>query len=229
MSKWIPILIIVAFMAVAYFLGLPEYLSFDSLKTYRETLLKHVDAHPIVAPFLYVLIYVAVVALSLPGATVLTLIGGFLFGIPWGAVYVLVGATGGATLIFLAARSSLGDFFRKKAGPKLQKMEKGFQNNAASYLLFLRFIPLFPFWIVNIAPAFFNVRLKTFVWTTLVGIIPGSYIYTQVGSGLGAIFESGETFSLHNIFNTEMQIALVLLALFSLIPILVKKFRHDRQ
>jgi len=107
-------------------------------------------------------------------------------------------------------------------------MEGGFQKNAASYLLFLRFIPLFPFWLVNIAPAFFNVKTRTYIWTTFVGIIPGSYVYAQAGSGLGTIFEEGKSFSFNSVFNTQMNFALVLLALFSLIPILVKNLSHDR-
>lgn len=229
MKKWIPILVIIAFMAAAYFLGLPEYFSFEMIKKNRQVLLTQIDAHPFLMPCLYILLYIIVIALSLPGGTILTLIGGFLFGIPWATLYVVIGATIGATLIFLAARTALGDILRKKAGPFLKKMEGGFQKNAASYLLFLRFIPLFPFWLVNIAPALFNVSIGTYIWTTFVGILPGSYIYTQAGRGLGAIFESGETFSINTIFNNQMKLALVLLALFSLIPILVKRIRHDRQ
>ena len=229
MRKWIPLIVILLLMVAVYFLGLPKYLSFEMLKKHREILLAHIEAHPILMPVLYILVYILVVALSLPGGAVLTLLGGFFFGVPWGVIYVVVGATIGATLIFLAARTALGDLLRRRAGPFLKKMEGGFQRNAASYLLFLRFIPLFPFWLVNIAPAFFNVRTTTYLWTTFVGIIPGSYVYTQAGRGLGAIFEKDEGFTVGNIFNTEMRIALVVLALFSLIPKIKKKLRHDRQ
>jgi uncharacterized membrane protein YdjX (TVP38/TMEM64 family) len=229
MKKWIPLIIIVILMAAAYFLGLPKYLTFDVIKMHREALLAQIEARPVLMPVLFILLYIVVVSLSLPGGAVLTLLAGFFFKIPWATLYVITGATIGATIIFLAARTALGDILRKKAGPFLSKMEGGFQKNAASYLLFLRFIPLFPFWLVNVAPAFFNVRLRTYVWTTFLGIIPGSYVYTQAGGGLGAIFDEGEAFSLDTVFNTQMRIALVLLALFSLIPILVKKLRHDRQ
>ncbi len=228
MKKWLPLTIIILLMIVAYFVGLPKYLTFESIKTHREALLTQIENHPVLMPALFILLYIVVVSLSLPGGTILTLLGGFFFKIPWGAIYVIVGATIGATIIFLAARTALGDLLRKKAGPFLKKMEGGFQKNAASYLLFLRFIPLFPFWLVNIAPAFFNVKTKTYIWTTFVGIIPGSYVYAQAGSGLGAIFEEGKSFSFNSVFNTQMNFALVLLALFSLIPILVKKLRHDR-
>ena len=229
MKKWIPIIVIVLLMIVAYFLGLPKYLTFESIQKHREIILTHIEAHPILMPLLFILLYIVVVALSLPGGTILTLLGGFFFGLPWAPVYVVIGATIGATLIFLAARTALGDFLKKKAGPFIKKMEGGFQKNAASYLLFLRIIPLFPFWLINIAPAFFNVKTRTYIWTTFVGIIPGSYVYTQAGRGLSAIFEDGKEFSLESIFNIQMRIALIVLALFSLIPILVKKLRHDRQ
>jgi len=233
-KKWIPILIIIAFMAAAYFSGVTDYLTFDNLKAHREKLLTLINAHPLVSPLLFMLLYIVTVALSLPGGTILTLIGGFLFGIPLSTVYVVIAATIGASLIFLAARTALGDILKRKAGPFLSKMEKGFQKNAASYLLFLRFIPIFPFWLVNLAPAFFQVGLWTYVWTTLLGIIPGSYVYTQAGSGLGAIFDTGESLSLDSIFNPQIKIALVVLAVFVLIPIFVKpliqKFRkkNDR-
>ena len=167
-------------------------------------------------------------ALSLPGGALLSIIGGFLFGVPLSTIYVVVGATIGATIIFLAARTAIGDLLKRKAGPFLSKMDTGFQKNTASYLLFLRLIPLVPFWLVNIAPAFFNVKTRTYLWTTFVGIIPGAYVFTQAGNGLGAIFDSGKEFSIETVFNIEVKIALVVLALFALIPIFVKRLRRDR-
>lgn len=107
-------------------------------------------------------------------------------------------------------------------------MKRGFDQNPATYLLFLRLVPLFPFWLVNLAPAFFNVRTSTYIWTTCVGIIPGAFVYTQTGKGLGAIFDSGKSFSFETIFNLELKIALVVIALFLLLPIFIKKVRHDR-
>lgn len=221
-KKWIPIIVILILMAIAYFSGITDYLNFDNLKTHREKLLNLIASHPILSPALFMLLYIIVVALSLPGGAILTLLGGFLFGVPIGTLYVVIAATIGASLIFLAARTALGDILKRKAGPFLSKMEKGFQKNAVSYLLFLRFIPLFPFWLVNLAPAFFQVRIWTYIWTTFIGIIPGSYVYTQAGKGLAAIFDTGESFSLDSIFNTHIKIALIVLALFVLIPIFVK-------
>ena len=166
-------------------------------------------------------------ALSVPGAVFLTLLGGYLFPQPFSTIYVVFSATCGATLIFLAARTALKEILKKKAGPFLQKMEKGFQENAVSYLLFLRFVPLFPFWLVNIAPAFFRVSLITFVWTTLVGIFPGSLVFTLAGGGLEKILENNETFSITTIFNTQIKIALVLLGIIALVPIIWKKFKKN--
>jgi pyruvate/2-oxoglutarate dehydrogenase complex dihydrolipoamide dehydrogenase (E3) component/uncharacterized membrane protein YdjX (TVP38/TMEM64 family) len=229
-SKWlpwkrfIPLFLIIFLMIIAYSFGVHKYLSFETLQK-RNLEIKHfVAEHPVLTPLLYMVIYTVAVALSLPGGAILSLAGGFLFPVPWSTLYVLAGATLGATVIFLAAKTFFGELLRKKAGPQLKKMEKGFQENAWSYLLFLRFVPLFPFWLVNIAPAFFNVRLVTYVWTTFVGIIPGAYVFTQAGTGLSAIFEKGESFSLDAVFNRQIRLALIAIALFALIPIAFKKF-----
>ncbi|MEM7174608.1 MAG: VTT domain-containing protein [Chlamydiota bacterium] len=221
-KKWIPLAVIIVAMAIFYFSGAYKYFSFDSIKTHRQSIQAHISAHPVLTPMIFIAIYILAVALSFPGATFFTLFGGFFFGLI-STLYTTIGAAIGAALIFLAARTALGDTLKKKAGPFLSKMKAGFERNAASYLLFLRFIPLFPFWLVNLAPAFFGVSLVTFFWTTCVGILPGSFVYTQAGHALGAIFDQGESFSLDTVFNTQMKIALIVLACFSLVPIVVKK------
>ena len=233
-SKWlpwmrfIPLFLLLILMVAAYSFDLHTYLTFSSLREHDREIKEFVAMHPILTPFIYMSVYAIVIALSLPGGAIMSLLGGFLFPLPWSTFYVLAGATIGATAIFLAAKTALGEMLRKKAGPRVKKLEKGFQKNAWSYLLFLRFVPLVPFWLVNIAPALFNVRLATFVWTTFVGIIPGAYVYTQAGAGLSAIFEKGEGFSLGAIFNWQVRIALIALALFALIPIVVKKLTRRR-
>jgi uncharacterized membrane protein YdjX (TVP38/TMEM64 family) len=228
LKRYLPLLIILIGMAAIYFTGLYRYLSFNALRSYHDTLKLFVQAHPIAVPLLYILAYILLTALSVPGAIFLTLLGGYLFPQPFSTIYVVFGATCGATLIFLAARTALGDSLRQKAGPFLKKMEKGFNDNAASYMLFLRFVPLFPFWIVNLAPAFFGVPLRTFVWTTLVGITPGSFVFTLAGGGLEKIFETNQAFSLSTIFNTELKVALTLLGILALVPILVKKLKKKQ-
>ena len=230
MKRFIPLIIILLGMGAIYFSGAYRYLSFDALKAYHLTLKTFITAHPVLVPFLYIIIYIILTALSVPGAIFLTLLGGYLFPQPWSTLYVIFSATCGATLIFLAAKTALGDSLKQKTGPFLKKMEKGFQKNAASYMLFLRFVPVFPFWIVNLAPAFFSVPLRTFMWTTLVGIAPGSFVFTLAGGGLEKILETEQAFSIGIIFNTQLKIALTLLGILALVPIVIKKLkkRHDR-
>ena len=227
-KRFLPIFIILALMAIAYFTGVTRYLTFESLKAKHDQLSAFVELHPTLTPFLFICVYIVATALSLPGGLFLSLIGGFLFEVPWSTLYVVIGATIGAALLFLSARTALGNALQKRAGPILKKMEAGFHENAASYLLFLRFVPVFPFWIVNLAPAFFNVSLWTYIWTTFVGIIPGAFVFTQAGSGLSAIFASNAGFSLSNIFNLKVKIALIALALFALLPIAIKKIRKKK-
>jgi uncharacterized membrane protein YdjX (TVP38/TMEM64 family) len=227
-KRFLPLCVILLGMAVIYFSGLYRYLSFDCLKFYHHNLKAYLPTHPVAVPILYILTYIVLTALSVPGAIFLTLLGGYLFPQPLSTIYVIFSATCGATLIFLAASTALADFLKEKAGPFLKKMEQGFQENAASYLLFLRFVPLFPFWIVNIAPAFFGVKLKTFVWTTVVGIAPGSFVFTLAGGGLEKIFESDQVLSIHAIFNIQLKIALTLLGILALVPILIKKIKQHR-
>jgi uncharacterized membrane protein YdjX (TVP38/TMEM64 family) len=223
-KKYIPFLIILTAMAIIYFSGLTQYLSFDTLRIYHTNLKIFVEEHPVSFPLLFCLTYIISTALSIPGAILLTLLGGYLFPQPFSTIYVVLSATIGATLIFLAARTALKDVLKKKAGPFLKKMEVGFKENAASYLLFLRFVPLFPFWLVNIAPAFFDVSVITFIWTTLVGIFPGTLVFTLAGGGLEKILENNEPFSLNTIFNFQIKMALILLGITALAPIVWKKF-----
>jgi uncharacterized membrane protein YdjX (TVP38/TMEM64 family) len=225
LKRFLPVIVILLGMAVIYLTGAYRYFSFESLKSYHHELKIFILAHPILVPFLYILAYIILTALSIPGAIFFTLLGGYLFPQPFSTLYVVFSATCGATLVFLAAKTALGDSLKQKAGPFLKKMEKGFQENAASYLLFLRFVPIFPFWIVNLAPAFFAVPLRTFIWTTLVGITPGSIVFTLAGGGLEKILETQQTFSISVIFNTELKIALTLLGILALVPIVIKKFK----
>jgi uncharacterized membrane protein YdjX (TVP38/TMEM64 family) len=151
--------------------------------------------------------------------------GGLLFGTIAATIYVVIGATVGATGLFLAARTALGEPLRARAGPAVKRMEKGFQENALSYLLVLRLVPLFPFFVVNLVPAFLGVPLRTYVIGTVLGIIPGSFVYASVGNGLGAIFDAGQTPDLKIIFQPDILIPIIGLAILSLIPIAYKKFK----
>ncbi|MGA8164392.1 MAG: TVP38/TMEM64 family protein [Waddliaceae bacterium] len=227
--RFLPLMIIVVLMVLAYALGLQNYFTYDTLRQYRLSLLDLVSEHPFLSPILFMAVYMASTALSIPGGTILSIFGGFLFPQPLSTLYVVIAATLGAMTIFLAAGTAFGEMMAQKAGPRIDKMRAGFQENAANYLLFLRLVPLFPFWLVNVAPAFFGVRLWTFAWTTFLGIIPGAFVYTQAGVGLGAILDSGEPLSLDTIFNVQVKIALAALALFALLPVIVKTLKKRRR
>ncbi|MFT4552989.1 MAG: putative membrane protein YdjX (TVP38/TMEM64 family) [Chlamydiales bacterium] len=213
-------------MLLAYISGIGDFLNLETLKQHRQELISFVESYPLLAPITYILCYIIATALSIPGAILLTLTGGFLFPQPFCTIYTITGASIGACIIFLIARTTLGDSLKQKAGKFMNKMESGLKENAVSYLLFLRFVPIFPFWVANLAPAFFGVSFFTYAWTTVIGITPGSFVFTQAGAGLGAILDSEEKFSVSTILNNDMKIALLALGIFALIPILLKKLQN---
>ena len=224
-GRLIPLLILVAGLVAFFALGLQRYLSFEVLRENRVALLSWVEQQGLVAGLIFMAVYAAAVAFSLPGGAVLSITGGFLFGTVLGALYIVIGATVGATALFIIAKTALGDFLRAKAGPWLQKMEAGFRENALSYLLVLRLVPLFPFFVVNLVPAFLGVSLGTYIIGTFFGIIPGVFVFASVGAGLGSIFDAGETFSASGILTPQIIIALVGLAVLALIPVVYKKIK----
>ncbi len=225
LKKSLPLIIIAVLTALFFASGLHEYLSFEQLREHRLTLNAWVTDYPALSALAYVFIYIVVVAFSLPGGTIMTLAGGFLFGAIWGGIYTVVGATLGATAIFLIAKTSLGDALLAKAGKSIQSMKAGFQDNALSYMFVLRLVPLFPFFVVNLAPAFLGVPLRTYVIATFLGIMPATFVFSLAGSGLGKVFEQGESFSIAGILTPEMMGALVGLALLSLVPVFYKKLK----
>jgi uncharacterized membrane protein YdjX (TVP38/TMEM64 family) len=224
-----PLLVLAIAITLCFAFGGPEYLTFDSLRENRAWLMEAVGERPAVSAAAFVALYVLAVTLSLPTATILTIFGGFLFGLVWGAALSVVGATLGATALFLIAKTTVGDALRGRAGPWLQRMQQGFAEGALSYMLVLRLVPLFPFWVVNLVPAFLGVRLWTYVLATFVGIIPGSFVYSSVGAGLGSVFESGGSFSLRDALTPQIWTALVGLALLSLVPVLYRRLARARR
>ena len=227
-KRYLPIAAIVAALAAFLLAGGHDYLSFETLRAHRLDLETWVGANTPLAVALFFLIYVVVVACSLPGGSVLTLLGGFLFGLWFGGFIVVFAATIGASLLFLAARHAFGDLLRRKAGPTIQRMEAGFRENALSYLLVLRLVPLFPFFIVNLVPAFLGVPFSTYLIATFIGIIPGTFVYASVGNGLGAVFEQGGEPDWGIIYNPEVFGPLVALALLSCVPIVYKRVTTRR-
>ena len=214
-----PLAVFLVLAGLAYGFGLHDYISFTALKQHRSMLLDFVAAHALLATLIYIVVYIVAIAASVPGGLFLSIIGGFLFGIMVASACTIVGATLGATLIFLIAKTVLGDALRAKAGPTLKKMEAGFRENAFNYLLVLRLVPLFPFWLVNLVPAFLGVELRTYVLATAIGIIPGTFVFVSVGTGLGSVLEKQDEFSLAGVLTPEVIIALCGLAVLALIPV----------
>lgn len=224
-GRFVPIGVIGAGFIAFFAFGLDQYVSFEVLKTHRDTLMTWTEAHYGLAVLGFVALYIGVVALSLPVAVLFTPIAGFLFGTWAGGVYSVVAATVGASIIFLAARYACADVIEAKAGPTLRKMEDGFRENALSYLLVLRLVPLFPFWLVNLVPAALGVRLSTFIVGTAIGVIPGALIYASVGNGLGAVFAADGEMDLAIAFEPQVLLPLLGLATLSLVPIAYKKWK----
>lgn len=240
--RFLPLAVLAAAMAAAYAAGLHRYLSFDALVTHRETLRALVEQHYVYALLLYGALYVAAVALSLPGGLLLTISGGFLFGWLVGGCAAVLAATLGATLVFLIARSSLGETLAARAGPALTKLADGFKRDAVSYMLFLRLVPAFPFWLVNLAAAVLGVPLRAFVATTLVGIMPATFAFAVAGAGLdsaiaaqGAALEAclaaGRSdcprgFNPGALATPELIAAFVALGLVALIPVVARRWKQ---
>ena len=224
----LPLTILVAGLVLFFVFDLDRFASLEALKQNRETLQMLVAENGVLAVIGFGLIYAVVVAFSLPGGAIMTLTAGFLFGTIGGGLIVVVGATLGATGLFLIARTALGDVLRAKAGPFLARMQEGFRENALSYLLVLRLIPLFPFWLVNLVPAFLGVSTTHYVIGTFFGIIPGTFVFASVGNGLGALLDAGEDPNLGVIFQPEVLGSLVALALLSLLPVLYKRHQAKK-
>lgn len=203
--------------AFLYF-DLGRYLSLDGLKSNRDQLLAFTETHYPVAVAMFVIGYCVVIGLSLPGGAIMTLAGGFLFGSILGTLYVNVGATVGATLAFLVARYLLREWVEQKFGNRLEGIQQGFARNAFSYLLTLRLIPLFPFFLVNMVSGLTRVSIGTYMAATSLGIIPGSFVFAYAGRQLGTIS------SLKEIASPNVLIAFTLLGLLALVPILHRKF-----
>ncbi|WP_323037907.1 TVP38/TMEM64 family protein [Pararhodobacter sp.] len=226
--RWLPLILIIA-GAIAGGIYLREYLTFESLRENREALLAYRAAHPFWAPAIFMLAYIVIVAFSLPGASAATLTGGFLFGVFPGVVFNVVAATLGAVAIFLAVRTGLGQGLKDRIDASdgaVRRLTDGITANEVPVLLSMRLVPVVPFFIANLIPAFLGVATWRFAWTTLVGIIPGGLVYTWVGSGLGEVFARGEAPNLGIIFEPYILGPILGLAALSLLPIVLKFLRR---
>jgi uncharacterized membrane protein YdjX (TVP38/TMEM64 family) len=217
-GKIVVALLFLSAIGAFFIFDLKTYLSLDTLKANRDSLLAFTEEHYVPAVALFILIYVLQTSFSLPGATIMTLAGGFLFGSLWGPLYVNIGATTGATLAFLAARYLFHQWVERKFGDRLGPIQDGFAKNAFSYLLTLRLIPFFPFFLVNLLSGLTRVKVRTYVVATAIGIIPGSVVYAFAGRQLGTIN------TLSELVSPRLLLAFSLLGLLMLVPILYRKF-----
>lgn len=225
LRRLLPVAILLGGLAVFLLLGLERYFSYDLLYRHQATLTKWVAKHAFMSAAAFVLVYTIVVAFSLPIAIVVTPVAGFLFGTWMGAGLSVIGATLGSIAVFLAARTAFRDLFRARAGAALARLEAGFRRDDFSYLLFLRLVPIFPFWLINIVPALLGMRLDRYVLATMIGIVPAAIIYASVGAGLGTVIERGERPNLGIIFEWQILLPLLGLAALALLPVLYARLR----
>jgi len=226
--RLLPLLILCAGLAAFFALGWHRFVSFETIRVHRGMLMDWVGRWGMMAALAYAACYALMTAFSIPGGALATIVGGYLFGLWLGVAASVVGATLGAIAVFLAARTALGEILRAKAGGALRRMEEGFRRNAFSYLLVLRLVPVFPFWLVNLVPAFCGVSLRTYALATLIGIIPGSFVFVSVGNGLGALLDRGETPDLKIIFQWKFLLPILGLALLALLPVIVRKMQQRK-
>ncbi len=228
LKKNLPLIGLITAAALAYW-QFGGYLSFQTLSDNREALLAWRDSNYLLAALAYIGLYIAVVSFSIPGAVFLSLGGGFVFGPVIGTLLTVTGATIGATAIFLAAKTGLGDALQAKlesnSEGRLARMQAGLRENEISYLFLMRLVPAVPFWFANLAPAFLGVSLRHYIFTTFFGIMPGTAVYIWVGSGLGEVFAQGGTPDLGIIFEWPVLGPILALSALSALPILLKQFR----
>ncbi len=229
-SQWmrhLPLGVILA-VAVTGYLALGDVLTFEALAENRERLLAFRDAHYVSTALAFMAAYVVIVAFSLPGATVATLTGGFLFGLFPGVLFNVVAATVGATAIFLAARWGLGDALSRRIDAsegRVKRMRAGLRDNELSFLFLMRLVPAVPFFVANLVPALVGVGTGRFVFTTFFGIIPGGLVYTWVGAGLGRVFARGETPNLGIIFEPHILGPILGLCALAALPMVLRALR----
>jgi uncharacterized membrane protein YdjX (TVP38/TMEM64 family) len=225
LRRLLPVAILLGGLVAFLLLGLERYFTYDLLYRHQATLAKWVAKHGAIAAAVFVIAYAVVVAFSLPVAMLVTPVAGYLFGTWLGAGLSVIGATLGAIAVFLAARTAFRDLFRARAGAALSRLETGFRRDDFSYLLFLRLVPIFPFWLINIVPALLGMRLGRFTLATMIGIVPAAIVFASVGAGLGMVIERGERPDLGILFEWRILLPLLGLGVLSLLPVVFSHLR----
>ena len=226
-QRLLPLGIIVLALALFFGLGLQRYFTLEALNENQASLRGYVADHPVLAVLAFMALYAGAVAISFPGAGFLSIFAGFLFGLWTGTAAVVIAATIGATIIFLAAKGALADTLRSKAGGAVEKMRRGFEEDELSYMFVLRLIPAFPFFAINIAAGILGVSTRNYVLATALGIIPGSFVYVSIGNGFRAAIEAGGEADANALSGALLQPAVLLpiigLIVLALVPVIYKK------
>jgi len=209
-------------------LGAHRYVTFAALAANHDWACALVERAPVLAALTFVGAYSGLVALSVPGAAVLTIASGFLFGTCLGTTYAVMSATIGATIVFAAARTGLAGL-SAKVGPQMRRFEAGFRQNALNYLLVLRLVPVFPFWLVNLVAGASGMRLSSYLVPTFFGMIPAAFVYASLGSGLGILVSEGRPPDLHILFRPGILLPILGLAALALVPVVYRRWRARRQ
>jgi uncharacterized membrane protein YdjX (TVP38/TMEM64 family) len=241
LRRFVPVVLIGLAMAAVFATGAHRHVSLETLVRHRMAIDAFIEAHALAAVAVYVGFYILAVSLSIPGALFLTISGGILFGTLVGGGAAVIGATAGATVIFLIAKSACGESLVRRAGPLAAKLADGFRSEAFSYLLFLRLVPAFPFFLVNLVPALAGVKLSTFVAATVIGVIPATFAFSFFGSGLDSVIDAQEKvfracldagrtdcqiqFDLGTIVTPQLLAAFAVLGVIALLPVVVKRLR----
>ena len=241
LCRLVPLIVIAVASAVVIAMGWHRQLSFETLARHDDALRDFIATHEMSALAAYMALYIAAVALSIPVGVFLTVTGGVLFGALLGGVAAVVSATIGAICIFLIARSAIGEYLVRRAGSVAERLAEGFRADAFSYLLFLRLVPIFPFWMVNLVPALAGVRLATFAAATALGIVPATFVFAFVGAGLDSVIAAQQAayrsclaaarsdcrleFHVNAALTPELIGALTALGVLALVPVLVKRLR----
>jgi uncharacterized membrane protein YdjX (TVP38/TMEM64 family) len=243
LQRFGPPFVIAAVMLLVFLMGWHRQVSAENIVALRDHFHLVLAEHCVAAVLAYVAVYAVLASLSLPGCPIVTATGGLMFGWLVGGTAAVVGATTGATLLFLIARSAVGGMLSERAAPWLTKLRQGFKEDALSYLLFLRLVPAFPFWFVNIAPAVLGVPLKTYVIGTFFGIIPATFAFASAGAGLDSVIMAAKaeyaqcvaehgaeacklTIHASSLVTKELLLALLLLGVVALIPVALRRWRN---
>jgi uncharacterized membrane protein YdjX (TVP38/TMEM64 family) len=225
MKRALPLLLLILLALAAWLSGVTDYLTWEELARQQLALRRAVANQPVLMPVLFVAIYAGFVALSLPQAVVVTITGGMLFGPLLGGALAVTGATIGATILFLLARSAFGATLATRGGPFLQKVRDELARDGFNYLLAIRLIPVFPFWLVNLAAALCGMRLLSYVTATLIGIAPGTFVFASIGAGVGTVLATGGRPDLSIILSWPVLGPLLGLAALSLLPIAWRRWK----